>query len=173
VADLKEPRLIMSRRTEKVASVIRQVLSQGIATKLSDPRITSFASITRVEVSGDLMHASVYVSVMGSEADERKALAGLDHARGFLQSMLARKLTTRHCPQLRFVVDKGIKKQMETLALIDQISAELRESEAASPTPPEVVGEWPSDIEPSRASDDGAEVSGDAEDIGTSPGECL
>jgi len=163
----------MSRRTEKVASVIRQVLSQGIATKLSDPRISPFASITRVEVSGDLMHASVYVSVLGNEADERKALAGLDHARGFLQSMLARKLTTRHCPQLRFVVDKGLKKQLETLELIDQISAELRESEAAQESPPEAARERPSDVEPSHVEEDGAEVPSGRGDNDASPGEGL
>jgi ribosome-binding factor A len=121
----------MSRRTEKVASTIRQVLSQGIATKISDPRISQFTSITRVEVSGDMMHATVYVSVLGSDVDGRKTLAGLENARGFLQSILAKKLTTRHCPTLRFEADKGIKKQMETLALIDQVSEEHRQVDEA------------------------------------------
>ncbi len=142
----------MSRRTEKVASLIRRVISQGIATKLSDPRISPFTSVTRVEVSGDLMHAAVYVSVMGTEADERTTMAGLQRARGVLQSLLARKLTTRHCPQLRFVVDRGIKKQMETLELIDRISEELRESEAARQST-------------------GAEGAADRRDAETSPGE--
>ena len=119
----------MSRRTEKVASTIRQVLSQSIATKLSDPRISEWVSVTRVEVSGDLMNAAVYVSVMGGEGEQTKCMAGLKHARGYLQSLLARKLTTRHCPQLRFVLDQGIKKQMETLELLEQISDELRQSE--------------------------------------------
>ncbi|MBN1341379.1 MAG: 30S ribosome-binding factor RbfA [Phycisphaerae bacterium] len=125
----------MSRRTEKVASTIRQVLSQGIATKLSDPRISQFTSITRVEVSGDLMNASVYISVMGSETDERTTMAGLQHARGFLQSLLAKALPTRHCPQLRFVADRGMKKQIETLALLDQISEERRQAELSQSSP--------------------------------------
>lgn len=106
-------------------------MSQAIATKLSDPRISPFTSITRVEVSGDLMYATVYVSVMGTDADERKTMAGLENARGFLQALLAKTLTTRHCPQLRLVADKGIKKQMETLELIEQISQERRRDEAA------------------------------------------
>lgn len=121
--------LTMSRRTEKVASTIRQVLSQSIATKLSDPRISEWVSVTRVEVSGDLMNASVYVSVMGGEGEQSKCMAGLQHARGYLQSLLAKSLTTRHCPQLRFVLDQGIEKQMKTLELIEQISEELRQSE--------------------------------------------
>jgi ribosome-binding factor A len=121
----------MSRRTEKMASLIRQVLSEAITTRLSDPRISSFASITRVEVSGDVMHASVYVSVMGDEVQEQLTMAGLRHARGHLQTLLARSLSTRHCPQLRFVADKGLKKQMQILGKLEQISAELREVDAA------------------------------------------
>ncbi len=120
----------MSRRTEKVGSAIREVLSEGIRQKLSDPRISPLISITRVQVSGDLMHATVYVTVMGDETEERKTLQALQHARGFLQSMLAGELTTRHCPQLRFELDKGLKKEMETLAIIDRISEELRETDA-------------------------------------------
>jgi ribosome-binding factor A len=121
----------MSRRTEKLASLIRQVLSQAIATRLSDPRISSFASITRVEVSGDVMHAVVYVSVMGDDVQEQLTMAGLQHARGYLQTLLAKSLTTRHCPQLRFVADKGLKKQLQILGKLEQISAELREVDAA------------------------------------------
>lgn len=119
----------MSRRTERVGSAIREVLSEGMR-GLSDPRVSPLTSITRVQVSGDLMHATVYVTVMGDEAEERKTLTGLQHARGFLQSMLAAELTTRQCPQLRFELDKGLKKEMETLAIIDQISEELRQTDA-------------------------------------------
>lgn len=136
----------MSRRTDKVASIVRDVVSQAIITKLSDPRISSFASITRVEVSGDVMHATVYVSVMGTESDERLTMAGLRHARGYLQSLLAGALTTRHCPQLRFVADRGIKKQMKTLELIDRISAELRQAEATRPSGSD--GEVPAGSDP-------------------------
>jgi ribosome-binding factor A len=152
----------MSRRTEKVASTIRQVLSQAIASKLSDPRISPLASITRVEVSGDLMHATVYVSVMGGDAAERRMMAGLQRARGYLQSLLAKTLTTRHCPQLRFTVDKGLKKQMETLELLDQISAELRESD--------VEGGLSSNDQASHASNEDAGVAGQRRDVKTSPG---
>lgn len=153
----------MSRRTERVGSTIRRVISRGIATKLSDPRISPFASITRVEVSGDLMHAAIYISVMGDDAEERKTMAGLEHARGFLQSMLARELTIRHCPQLRFVADKGMRKQVETLELLDQISEELRQADASR-----------------QSSDDGdaavetsvdIEGEGDRQDDSSSPGE--
>ncbi len=120
----------MSRRTEKVASIVREVVGEAIAGRLSDPRISRFTSVTRVEVSGDVMHATVYVSVMGKETDERKTLAGLEHARGYLQSLLAAELTTRHCPQLRFVADRGLKKQMEILERLDKISAELHGADA-------------------------------------------
>ncbi len=120
----------MSRRTEKLASTIRQVLSQAMATRLSDPRLGTMISITRVEVSEDIMHARVFVSVMGDETRERLTMTGLEHARSYLQTILAKSLTTRHCPQLRFVADRGIKKQLKTMELIDQISEELRQIDA-------------------------------------------
>ena len=110
----------MSYRTEKVASVIREVVGDAIARGLSDPRISPFASVTRVEVSGDLQHARVYVSVMGPAADQRTTLAGLDNAVGHVQRLLGRRLRIRHCPRIGFVSDDSIKKGDETLRMIDE-----------------------------------------------------
>lgn len=119
-----------TRRVAKVASVIREVVSDAIANRLSDPRISPFSSITRVDVSGDLRYATVFVSVMGDPAIARKTMAGLEHATGHVQNLLAGKLNTRQCPYLRFRLDESIKKGIETVRLIDQTMAEER-AEAA------------------------------------------
>ena len=113
-----------TRRVEKVASIIRSVVSDAIANRLSDPRISPFASVTRVDVSGDLRHTTVFISVLGDEASGRKTMAGLEHAKGHVQSLLAKRLTTRQCPHLRFRLDESIKKGTETIRLIDQTIAE-------------------------------------------------
>ncbi len=115
----------MGFRVEKVASVIRNVVSDSIANHLSDPRISSFASVTWVDVAGDLQNASVHISVMGKPGDERKTLAGLQNAAGRIQSLLARRLKMRQCPRLTFVLDPSIKKSIETCLLIDEAMAEL------------------------------------------------
>lgn len=109
-----------SFRPDKVASVIREVVGSMIAEKLQDPRISRFASVTRVEVSGDLQHAKVYISVMGSGADERSTLRGLNHARGHIQRSVASAITARTCPHVTFLVDESLKKAQEIIRIIDE-----------------------------------------------------
>src|SRR5258706_9804132 len=99
-----------SRRLEKMASVIRQIVSEAIMSRISDPRVSRFTSVTRVVVSADLSFADVHVSVMGSESDQRTTLRGLQSARGMVQTMVARDLSTRNCPTLRFHLDDSIKR---------------------------------------------------------------
>jgi ribosome-binding factor A len=109
-----------SFRPDKMASVIRSITSDMIANRLSDPRISPFASITRVEVSADLQIAKIYISVMGSAADESRTLRGLDHARGHIQRTIATKITARHCPEIRFIRDESIKRAAEIIRIINE-----------------------------------------------------
>jgi ribosome-binding factor A len=102
-----------------MGSVVRQIVSDLLAKKLQDPRISRFASVTRVEVSGDLQVAKVYVSVMGSEAEQRGTMRALDHAKGHIQRILAKSIAARHCPELRFLADPSIKGTNEVLRIID------------------------------------------------------
>ena len=91
-----------SYRVDKVASIVRDIVGEAMTTHLHDPRISPLASVTRVEVSGDLQIARVYISVIGEAATGRRTLAGLTHAAGHIQRLVARQLTIRRCPQLRF-----------------------------------------------------------------------
>ena len=75
----------MSYRLERVAHVIRDVVSDAIAGHISDPRVSRFTSVTRVEMSPDLRHAQVYVSVMGDDAEGATTMKGLDSARGMIR----------------------------------------------------------------------------------------
>lgn len=109
-----------SFRPAKMASLVRDLISDAIANKLNDPRISPLASVTRVEVSGDLTVAKVYVSVYGSERDSRRTLRGLDHAAGHIQRLLARQLQTRHCPEVRFLADASVKGTFETVRVIEE-----------------------------------------------------
>jgi ribosome-binding factor A len=106
-------------RADKMGSLLREVISDTIANKLQDPRISNFASVTRVEVSGDLGFAKVYISVMGPETAGRTTLRGLENARGIIQRAVAKSITARTCPQVRFILDTSIKKASEIIALID------------------------------------------------------
>lgn len=117
-----------SFRPDKVASAVRSIVSDAIAHRLQDPRISRFCSVTRVEVSRDLHLAKVYVSVMGSEADERKTLAGLQHAVGHLRRIVGRELSLRTTPELRFEIDQSIKGTADMLEMLKRV---LPESDGA------------------------------------------
>jgi ribosome-binding factor A len=118
--------------------IVRSVVSDAIATKLSDPRIAPLASVTRVEVSGDLEYAKVWISVLGEESAQRRTLAGLCSAAGYVQRLVGGELSIRHCPKLSFHLDTSLKKAAETIRLIDEVTAEARrQSGDAEPADPE------------------------------------
>ena len=109
-----------SRRTLKAAEAIREVVGMAIIADLQDPRIQN-VTVTRVEVSGDMRYAKVYVTIMGDEAMETLSLRGLQSAAGYLQAKCARRIDTRYTPQLQFVIDKGVKNSL----LITKLLAEV------------------------------------------------
>jgi ribosome-binding factor A len=113
-------------RPERVAAVVRSVVSDAIANKLSDPRIAPLASVTRVEVSSDLEYAKVWISVLGDESVQRRTLAGLCSAAGYVQRLVGEQLSIRHCPKVSFHLDVSLKKAAETIRLIEEVASEAR-----------------------------------------------
>ena len=99
---------------------IRQVLSDALPT-LKDPRI-GFVTITGVEATKDFATATVYVSVLGSEAEQRKTLEGLEAARGVLQARVARELQLRRTPVLTFAYDPTVERGVRLGKLIDELA---------------------------------------------------
>lgn len=107
-------------RQDQLGEVIAHELSDLIRMRMKDPRI-GFASITDVDVSADLRHAKVFVSVMGSEQDQHDTLVGLNHASGFLRHELAQRLTIRHTPEIVFRLDESIARGAHVLDLINRV----------------------------------------------------
>ncbi|MCU0914107.1 MAG: 30S ribosome-binding factor RbfA [Planctomycetes bacterium] len=122
-----------TRRQEKVARVIREVVSDVVANHLNDPRITGFVSVTRVEVAADLRNADVYLSILASDDSARsRTFAAITHARSRIQSFLAEALESKFCPVLRFQEDTQFRKTLEVMKLIDQVASE-RQSKDTDP----------------------------------------
>ena len=107
-----------SHRSLRVAEAIREVVSSAILFDLADPRVHS-VTVLRAEVTGDLRNASVFVSIMGTEAEQTLAFRGLQSATGFLQKRVAARLQTRFTPTLLFVRDDSVKKSIAISQLID------------------------------------------------------
>jgi ribosome-binding factor A len=108
-----------NHRLARVSEAIREVASEAILFELRDPRI-KFVTVTRAEVSADLQHAKVYVSVMGSEQDRKLTMHGLKSASGFIQSKLAERMKTRYVPAVHFFLDEGQRNSMEVAKLLAQ-----------------------------------------------------
>jgi ribosome-binding factor A len=129
----------MSRRTEKAAEAIREVVSMAILTDLNDPRIRD-VTVTYVEVSTDLRYAKVHVSVMGDETHQKLTLRGLQSAAGFLQAKIAREIEIRYTPKLSFLLDQGVKHSIAVAHILQQV------------LPPEKAA--PDESSPATAEDD-------------------
>jgi ribosome-binding factor A len=128
-----------AHRLARVAEVVREVASQTILFELRDPRVKG-VTVTRTEVSGDLQHAKVYVSVMGTPKEQELCMHGLRHAAGFIQSKLASRLKTRFTPVIHFVLDEGVKKSIEMTRLINEALGQSAPTNAGEDVPADEAG---------------------------------
>lgn len=136
----------MSRRTERVGSLIQSTLGELLLSKLSDPRVEpGLTSITRVEVPEDLLSARVYISVMGTDGQQRRTLRALRHAAGRLQELMMQRIELRYTPTLHFELDVRFKETLQTLRILDELATQRRQKEEAAaaedPDPPEPDGD--------------------------------
>jgi len=114
-----------SHRLARVSEVIRETAAETILFELRDPRIKG-VTVTRAEVAADLQHAKIYVSIMGTEKEQKLAMHGLKAASGFVQTKIAKQLTTRFVPAVIFVLDEGVKKSIEIAKLIEDEKAKMK-----------------------------------------------
>ena len=155
-----------THRLARVAEVIREVAATTILFDLRDPRVKN-VTVTRAEVAADLQHAKVYVSVMGTEAEQRTTLKGLQNSAGFVQSKLADRLLTRFLPVLTFVLDDGPKKSIEVSRILAE-ERKRREETAGAEVDETPDDDEEEDDETDEGSDD--EAAADRRDAaGTAP----
>lgn len=110
----------MSHRQLQLGEAIAHEISDLIRTRMQDPRV-GFASVTGVELSGDLRHAKIFISVMGEPEEQKATMQALVHGSGFLRHELAQRLTIRYTPELSFRLDESIAKGAQVLAIIDEL----------------------------------------------------
>ena len=115
----------MSRRTERLNSQIRRDLSELLRYEVKDPRVSGVVSVTRVEVSADIQHAKVYVSVYGTLREKEKTITALGSAAGFLRRHLRGRLEPRKAPALRFLLDDTLTEGNKTLELLDSLADQI------------------------------------------------
>ncbi len=116
------------RRAERLGHQIRVEMAEMLTRELKDPRI-GFATVTRVEVSGDLHHARVLVSVIGSAEEQQGTIEGLSSAAAFIRHEIGHRLALRRAPELTFVLDHGTEEGEEIEMILQKIHKESSPSE--------------------------------------------
>jgi ribosome-binding factor A len=96
------------RRPDRVAEAIREEVATFLAESVKDPRITGLVTVTGAQVTRDLRHAKVFVSVLGTESERAATFAGLASLAGHLRSHLGRSLRLRLAPEISFQADESI-----------------------------------------------------------------
>jgi len=121
---------MQGKRLERVNQLVKEEISTLLQRELKDPRL-GFVTVTEVDVTPDLKHAKVYVSVLGPEDRWVSSLAALESARGFIWAWLRRHLDLRVTPELSFRPDRS----MEHAAHIQALLADLNGRNASRETP--------------------------------------
>lgn len=113
-----------------LGSTIQRELAEFLMREASDPRLEGLLiSITRIRVSDDFGFADVYVSIMGTPGQQTAALNALKHSAGVMRTKLNKALSIRQTPYLRFHVDEQLKKELETLDLLERVRLENEEAD--------------------------------------------
>ncbi len=108
-------------RSARVADLMKEEVASILGTELKDPGIQGFVTLVQVELTRDLHHATLYVSVLGSEREKKSTMQSLARARGFIRTLLGRRLKIRKMPEIRFKLDRSLDAQEEIERLLSDV----------------------------------------------------
>jgi ribosome-binding factor A len=121
----------------RVAELIKREVSQMLISGIKDDRVgAGIVSVTDVNVSGDLQHAKIFVSIYGSDEAKAETMAGLKSATGYVRSELGHRIRLRRTPEVVFLEDKSLERGDRILSLLNRLNQERHDdtgSEAAEP----------------------------------------
>jgi ribosome-binding factor A len=112
-----------SRRIARLNEQLRSDMAQLIAREMKDPRLAGLVSVTAAELSPDLRHARIFISVLGSDEDRKSSLQAIRNAAGFLRTQLAARMTTKRAPELHFALDASIERGQRIMHLLHELEA--------------------------------------------------
>jgi ribosome-binding factor A len=121
-----------SRRVARVAELIKREVSQMLLSGIKDDRVgAGMVSVTDVDVSGDLQHAKIFVSIYGTAEAKAETMAGLKSATGFVRSELGQRIRLRRTPEVVFLEDNSLERGDRVLSLLNRLNQERQTSDTA------------------------------------------
>lgn len=115
------------KRSDRISEEMKKILAVILRDEIRDPRIPLLTSVTEVKVSTDLSHASVYISVFGSEKEKDECFEALKKAASFIRRQVTMRMDLRISPELKFLRDDSIEKGFKMSKLIDETIRKDRE----------------------------------------------
>lgn len=111
----------MSVRLARLRELFKHEISAILQREIKDPRI-GFVSVTDVELSPDLRHAKIFVSILGDAEAKAKTMAGLGNARGFIRTELGKRIRLRYIPEVHFKLDESIERGARIQHLLRRVA---------------------------------------------------
>ena len=113
----------MSTRQEKVQELLKEEISDILRRELKDPRL-GFVTITDAQVSPDMRHAKIFISVLGAENVRKENMAVLKKSEKYVRQMLAKRMRMRTVPEIDFRFDESVDRGIKMLELLEKIKHE-------------------------------------------------
>ncbi len=110
-----------NRRPDRVAEAIREVVATFLAEGVKDPRVVGLVTVTGVDLTRDLRHAKVFVSIMGSDVERAATIEGLASVAAHLRARVGRELRLRLAPEITFRLDESIARAARIESLLAQV----------------------------------------------------
>ncbi len=126
---------MVKNRVARLNSLLKEVISEVIHRDVRNPHVNQFVSVTSVEITSDLQHAKVYISVIGTPKEKEETIVALQSAAGFIAIQSSKKVTMRYFPVLTFKLDDTVEQQMRIDSLLGQIKEEQNSRKSTPDNP--------------------------------------
>ncbi len=126
---------MVKNRALRLNSLLKEVISEVIHRDVRNPHVNQFVTVTNVEITKDLQHAKVFISVIGTAQEKEKTIEALQSAAGFIAIQSSKKVVMRYFPALTFKIDNSVDQQMRIDTLLGQIKDE--QNSRRHPTDPQ------------------------------------
>lgn len=118
---------MVKQRIDRLNSLLKEVITEVIQRDVNHPLKSEIVGVTRVDISKDLRHAKVYLSVIGTPIEKTTTVDALQSIAGFIAVTASKKVVMRYFPALRFILDDSVDKHMR----IEELLKEIHEEESA------------------------------------------
>lgn len=115
---------MQKQRTDRLNSLLKEVITEVIRGDVRNPHVNELLTVTRVEITRDLHHAKVFISVIGDETQKSETIKALNSAAGFIAVHSSKKVVMRYFPELFFIIDNSVEKHMRIDKLLNEIGQE-------------------------------------------------